>query len=43
MSADGDVVFTPVPAQAADGGPNAYVVAATSRTRTGEPDHGCGT
>ena len=27
-SADGDIVFTPVPAQAADGGPNAYVTAA---------------
>lgn len=28
LSADGDIVFTPVPAQAADGGPNAYVTAA---------------
>ena len=28
LSADGDVVFTPVPAHAADGGPNAYVAAA---------------
>jgi hypothetical protein len=28
LSTDGDVVFTPVPAHAADGGPNAYVAAA---------------
>ena len=28
LSADGDLVFTPVPAQAADGGPNVYVAAA---------------
>lgn len=28
LSADGDLVFTPVPAQASDGGPNAYVTAA---------------
>jgi hypothetical protein len=28
MSADGDLVFTPVPAQGTDGGPNVYVAAA---------------
>ena len=28
LSADGDLVFTPVPAQGADGGPHGYVVAA---------------
>jgi hypothetical protein len=28
LSADGDIVFTPVPAQATDGGPNVYVTAA---------------
>jgi hypothetical protein len=28
LSADGDLVFTPVPAQGADGGPNGYVAAA---------------
>lgn len=36
LSADGDIVFTPVPAQAADGGPNAYVAAADY------PDPGAG-
>ena len=41
LSADGDVVFTPVPAQAADGGPNAYVAAADyPGVRSREPDHG---